>query len=472
MNLLPALPPRRLAMALRALKRLRLTPATLGGQLIATMLIAVLAAHAAAIVVRQLTPDVMHPLAARYMLDRVAGVYQAIRLSPDQAEQLVNAISTPAARFWLSSDKPQTGIAMNQAEQAQARALTEKLPRAPAPRNWVQLTGQASADEDKEDKKDEEQVGMLVAVELADGRWLLSYQHSPGSSPWWRPLFFSIPVSTLPVLLVTLPFIGRILRPIRALERAAERFSRGEHTGPLPVTGPREARELTAVFNTMAERQQRYTQERTRMLAAISHDLRTPITSLRLRAELIDDAELRGAMSRTLAAMSLMVEQTLRFAAADSVSEPSQDIDLAALLRDLAADMARPGVHVHYTGPATLPYRCRPLALRRALANLAENAVRHGTTVTLHAQTATPENLVLSVTDNGPGIPEHELERVFHPFAQLDPARSRDSGSDHGGSGVGLGLSIARSCVEAHGGTLVLSNGSSGGLVATVTLPG
>lgn len=455
---------------MRWIERLRFTPSTLGGQLIATMLIAVLAAHAAAIVVRYLTPEVMHPLAARYMLQRVAGVYQAIRLSPETAEQLVQAISAPTANFRLSTDAPQAGAPMTGDEQAQARALAEQLPSTPAPRIDVRLTEHESGDENVA------QVGMQVAVQLEDGRWLISYQHSPGKSPWWRPLLFSIPVSTLPVLLVTLPFIGRILRPIRALERAAERFSRGEYTGPLPVTGPREARELTTVFNTMAERQQRFTQDRTRMLAAISHDLRTPITSLRLRAEMIDDAELRSAMTRTLAAMSLMVEQTLRFAAADSVSEPSQDIDLAPLLRELSADMARPGVHVHYTGPATLPYRCRPLALRRALANLAENAVRHGSTVTLHGHTATQENLVLTVTDNGPGIPEHELERVFDPFAQLDPARSRDSSSDSdygaNGSGVGLGLSIARSCVEAHGGTLVLSNGSGGGLVATVMLPG
>lgn len=442
---------------------MRLIPRTMGGQLVATILLAVMVAHAAAIVVRQLTPDAMHPLAARYVLDRMAGIYQVLRLSPDKSEEILTALGSPTSRFWLASGTSDTSMPMNAAEQKQAQALAERLPRDPAPRSWVQLTDQEPGGDGSH------QAGMLASVELPDGRWLVGYQKSPGASPWWRPLHFSIPVSTLPVLLVTLPFIGRILRPIRALERAAERFSRGEHDGPLPITGPREARELTAAFNTMAERQQRFNADRTRMLAAISHDLRTPITSLRLRVELIDDPELRAAMIRTLQTMGSMVEQTLGFAAADCVGEPSQDTDLAVVLRDLAAELARPGVQVRYAGPASLPYRCRPLALRRALANLGENATRYGTDVVLGASGGEAgADLILSVTDNGPGIPEHELARVFEPFARLDSARCRDSS---GGSGVGLGLSIARSCVEAHGGTLALSNAPTGGLLATITLP-
>lgn len=455
---------------------MRLIPKTMGGQLVATLLVAVLLAHAAAIVARQLAPDAMHPLAARYMLDRMAGIYQSLRLSPDKGEEMLAAIGSPTARFWLASGANAASPAMNEAERKQAQALAERLPgtsaSAPAPRSWVQLTDHAPGDDGVK------QAGMLASVELPDGRWLVGYQQSPGGSPWWRPLHFSIPVSTLPVLLVALPFIGRILRPIRALERAAERFSRGEHDGPLPVTGPREARELTAAFNTMAERQRRFVEDRTRMLAAISHDLRTPITSLRVRVELIDDPELRAAMIRTLETMGLMVEQTLRFAADDCVGEPSQDVDLAALMRELAAELARPGKRIRYAGPDRLPYRCRPLALRRAVGNLAENAIRHGTEITLCAS-APRENsdsdVILAIIDNGPGIPAGELERVFEPFARLDGARCRDTAGDNGhgsagGSGVGLGLSIARSCVEAHGGTLTLTNNTPG-LTATIALP-
>ena len=449
---------------------MRLIPKTMGGQLVATMLLAVLMAHAAAIVVRQLTPDAMHPLAARYMLDRVAGIYHALRLSPETADAMLASIGSPTARFWLATGASQAPVAMNEAERKQAQLLSDRLPRAPAPRSWVQLTDHPPGEDGVR------QAGMLASVELPDGRWLVGYQQSPGASPWWRPLHFSIPVSVLPVLLVALPFIGRILHPIRALEKAAERFSRGEHDGPLPVTGPREARELTAAFNTMAERQQRFVDDRTRMLAAISHDLRTPITSLRVRVELIDDPELRAAMVRTLETMGLMVEQTLRFAAEDCIGEPSQDVDLALMMRDLAGGLARPGVQVRYAGPDTLTYRCRPVALRRALGNLVENAARHGTGVVLSASPgdhAAGHDLVLAVIDNGPGIPDAELDRVFEPFARLDSARCRDTGGPGGagGSGVGLGLSIARSCVEAHGGTLTLTNGAQGGLTATISLP-
>ncbi|WP_312519096.1 ATP-binding protein [Massilia sp.] len=459
---------------MEAMKRIvaRILPRTMGGQLIATMLLAVIVAHLAAIAVRHMAPDSMHPLAARYMLDRVAGIYQSLRLAPDRAEDMLAAISSPTARFWLASSASGSGPDMNAAEQTQARALAQRLPRAPAPRSWVQLTDHAPGE-----SGGAAQAGMLVSVQLPDGRWLVGYQQSPGSSPWWRPLHFSIPVSTLPVLLVALPFIRRILRPIRALERAAERFSRGEHDGPLPVTGPREARELTATFNLMAERQQRFTEDRTRMLAAISHDLRTPITSLRLRTELIDDAELRSAMRRTLETMGQMVEQTLRFAADDCIGEAAVDADLAQLMRELAGELARPGVCVRYAGPASLPYRCRPLALRRALGNLAENAVRHGTDVTLCASAAevsgTGSDIVLAIIDNGPGIPADQLERVFEPFARLDSARCRDTapGSSPANGGVGLGLGIARTCIEAHGGTLRLTNNATTGLTATITLP-
>lgn len=449
---------------------MRLIPRTMGGQLVATMLLAVLLAHAAAIIVRQMTPDEMHPLAARYMLDRMAGIYQSLRLAPDKGEEMLASIGTPTTRFWLATSASADIPAMSEAERKQARALADRLPRAPAPRSWVQLTDHVPGADG------ERRPGMLASVQLPDGRWLVGYHQSPSGSPWWRPLHFSVPVSTLPVLLVALPFIGRILRPIRALERAAERFSRGEHDGPLPVTGPREARELTAAFNTMAERQQRFNEDRTRMLAAISHDLRTPITSLRVRVELIDDPELRAAMIRTLETMGLMVEQTLRFAAEECIGEPSQDIDLATLMRDLAAELARPGKSIRYAGPATLPYRCRPVALRRALGNLAENAIRHGTEVTLCASAAQDgSDVILAVIDNGPGIPADELDRVFEPFARLDSARCRDTGGDNGhgsagGSGVGLGLSIARSCVEAHGGTLTLTN-TAPGLTATIALP-
>lgn len=219
-------------------------------------------------------------------------------------------------------------------------------------------------------------------------------------------------------------------------------------------------------FNLMEERQRQYIESRTRMLAAISHDLRTPITSLRLRVEMIDDAELRIAMTRTLEDMGRKVEETLRFSRDDSVDVASEDVDLAELAKGIADDLNKFGHRVHWSGPAHMNYRCRPLSIKRALGNLVDNAVRHGSEVQIRGQsTDARDEIVIEVSDNGPGIDPNLFERAFEPFARLDASRSRQTG------GVGLGLSIARSCIQAHGGRLQLANRPEGGLVASIILP-
>ncbi len=441
---------------------MRILPRTMGGQLLASLLLAVVVAHLAGIGLRALSANErLHPLAGRYILDRMAGVWQAMRFSaPEQEGRMLEAISADNARFWLASAANHEGREMNEDEQKLARELAARMQPGLAPRIWVRITGAG----EEAGATQSGGPGLLASMELPNGRWLVGFLQTPGDSPWWRPLHFSIPVSTIPVLLVALPFIRRILRPIRALEKAAERISRGEHGAPLPVEGPREARELTAAFNLMAERQKRFVSDRTRMLAAISHDLRTPITSLRLRTELVDDPDLRQAMTRTLASMQQMVEETLRFSAADSADEAALDADLAALAREVALEAARPGVDVEVDAPDTLPLRCRPLAIRRALANLADNAARHGSRVTIRVR-AQEDGAAIEVLDDGPGIAPEMLEQVFEPFIRLEPARNVESG------GVGLGLAIARSCVEAHGGTLTLKNRASRGLAAMIHLP-
>lgn len=451
---------------------MRLLPRTMAGQLLASLLLAVVVAHLAGIALRQAASNErLHPLASRYILDRMAGVYQAVSFAvPGQEGRMLEAIGAGRARFRLDTAAGGAGPGMNDAEQALARELAQRFDPGRAPRIRVRITGSGSsegsagADAKAESGEAGAGPGIQASMELKDGRWLVGFLQTPGDSPWWRPLHFSIPVSTIPVLLVALPFIRRILRPIRALEKASERISRGEHGEPLPVEGPREARELTAAFNLMAERQKRFVGDRTRMLAAISHDLRTPITSLRLRVEMLDDPAQRAAMVRTLDTMRQMVEETLRFAAADSIDETACEADLAAIAREVATDASRPGAAVHYEGPARLPCRCRPLGIRRALANLVDNAARHGSTVAIRGR-IDGDGIAIEVCDNGPGIAPALLEHVFEPFTRLEPARNVESG------GVGLGLAIARSCVEAHGGSLRLANRPEGGLAAIVRLP-
>jgi signal transduction histidine kinase len=190
---------------------------------------------------------------------------------------------------------------------------------------------------------------LRIALRTPAGLWVNTQQQPLITQGWVRPLRFSVPVSTLPVLLIVALFLRRILRPVNALAQAAERVSRGEEVAPLPLTGPQEAREVTAAFNLMQQRLRRFVEDRTRMLAAISHDLRTPITSLRLRAELVDDTALRKAMIRTLDEMRVMVEETVRFARDDAHTEVTREIDLANLLQELAQEHAEQGHDVQIT---------------------------------------------------------------------------------------------------------------------------
>jgi signal transduction histidine kinase len=200
------------------------------------------------------------------------------------------------------------------------------------------------------------------------------------------------------------------------------------------------------------------------MLAAISHDLRTPITSLRLRAELVEDAEARAKIVETLDEMREMTEATLAFLREEAAADDTRPVDIAALLDSIAEDLAELGLAVEMAPGERTVLACRPAALRRAFRNLIENAASHGERATLHLEADT-EAVTVTIDDQGPGIPEADLERVFTPFTRLDEARGQDTG------GMGLGLAIARTILRAHGGEVTLANKAEGGLRAVVRLP-
>jgi signal transduction histidine kinase len=242
------------------------------------------------------------------------------------------------------------------------------------------------------------------------------------------------------------------------------------NANPLPEKGPTEVATAARAFNTMAERIRRFVSDRTQMLAAIGHDLRTPITRLRLRAEFLEDEELRKKMLADLAEMEAMVTTTLTFARDDAATEPSVPLDLAALCRTVLdeAQDAHPDVEESaftYRGPERLTVHARPVALKRALANLVGNALAYGGAARVKLDPPAGGIARLEVQDDGPGVPETELEAVFAPFRRLEGSRNRETG------GVGLGLPIARNILRAHGGDVVLRNKPGGGLSALVTLP-
>ena len=306
---------------------------------------------------------------------------------------------------------------------------------------------------------------VTVSVPLYDGSWLNGAALEPPVTPpiGWRPAAF-LALLLGSIVGVLLLMIGRVTRPLSALASAADRLGRGENIGPVSEQGPREVRVTTRAFNAMQDRLSRYVDDRTRMLAAISHDLRTPITALRLRAEMLDDDDTRDRMLETLDTMAQMTDATLSFMRDASSSEETSRVDLAALVASLAEDFRDMGHQVSWSVPDRLIYPCRSNGLRRVLSNLIENAVRYGSDISVDLQ-AMPDSVDIVVRDDGPGIPDEKLDEVFEPFERLDEARNTESGN------VGLGLAISRSIVQAHGGDLRLQNRPEGGLEARVSLP-
>lgn len=266
----------------------------------------------------------------------------------------------------------------------------------------------------------------------------------------------------------------RLIAPVTTLANAAEALGRDVHTAALPENGPSEIRRAAIAFNTMAMRIRRFVTDRTLMLTAIGHDLRTPITRLKLRAEFIDDDELRNKVLADLDEMEAMVAATLAFGRDSASAEPIVSLDLRALLQtimDEAAESLPDKADDLFYEPPNVPVRikARSVALKRALNNLILNALKYGGNahVTLIPATSPGEkgNVVkILIEDNGPGLPESELDRVFEPFVRIESSRNRETG------GSGLGLSIARTILHGQGGNVRLENRPSGGLRVIVTL--
>ena len=221
---------------------------------------------------------------------------------------------------------------------------------------------------------------------------------------------------------------------MRSLAEATSRFGLGEAVEDLPEEGPVETRETVRAFNLMRGRLDRYVRDRTAMLAAVSHDLRTPITSLRLHAELVGDSETKTKIYAALDEMQRMIEDTLAFIREDMQREETRKVDLNALIDSVAADLAELGHDIEVTESGRVLIICRPMALRRALRNLLENAAIYGTRATVRIDTDDAA-IHIVVEDEGPGIPEEDQERVFDPFVRLEASRSRDTGGKRAGAG-------------------------------------
>ncbi|WP_374428334.1 ATP-binding protein [Ideonella dechloratans] len=305
----------------------------------------------------------------------------------------------------------------------------------------------------------------VAQVPLQGGQWL-RLENRPladdTSLPWRVPV--SLLVLALTVAALSWWAVRRVTRPLADLARAADGLGQDLTQAPLPETGPQEVARANRAFNRMQQRLRRTLEGRTRMLAAVSHDLKTPLTRMRLRAEMLDDEDLRERMEHDLDEMSQMVGDALDHLRGLEQAQERRPVDVMALLESLQADQQAMGRDVRLEGACERPWLGGAAALRRCVNNLVDNAVLYGQRALLSVQDS-PEAVTIRVRDAGPGLPPEALEQVFEPFFRLEASRNRVTG------GTGLGLAIARQIAEGAGGTLSLRNPPEGGLEATLRLP-
>ena len=411
--------------------------------------------------------EMMHTAQEQEFSRRVMTLYRSVVLArPEQRANLIDQTRTAAdLSVALSAEPPQ--IDLPTAPQALQRHMRSDMLQMPLPQSLRPVETLVHSDE--------AQRRIVVALQSPEGQWLRAEIRLPQVWPWQSGAFMlTFAAMSVIAASLTLWAVRRLIEPVATLGAAAEALGRDVNAPPLPESGPVELATAAAAFNTMAARIRRFVDDRTFLLTAIGHDLRTPITRLRLRAEFMEDEEQRRRMLADLDDLQAMVAATLDFGRDATLTEPAVAIDLGALAATVLSEAAdaRPELDpaaIGYRGPPHLTLTARPVALKRALTNLVANALNYGgaAQVTVEAPRAGPHGsmVALHVDDGGPGIPAEDLERVFLPFQRLEESRNRETG------GMGLGLPIARNIARAHGGDVTLANRRGGGLRATVTLP-
>lgn len=312
---------------------------------------------------------------------------------------------------------------------------------------------------------------LVAQMRMDDGDWLyLASLMLPdpyvveGVAPY-TPEQLAFTMILLVLLMVSSWFIVRWLtRPLRTLSRAAMSLGRDIHQVSVPEVGTYEVRETARAFNIMQRRILTFINDRDLLFSAISHDLKTPITRLRLRAELLDDDGVREKLNKDLNELEQLVQGALELAQSTDLNEPTGQVHLQPMLEAIQEEVAVLRRHVHLTVRSPAVLYAKPMALKRCLSNLIHNAVFYGSEAWVEVQ-ETDEAVTIIILDDGPGVPEHELEHIFDPFVRLEGSRSRHTG------GTGLGMTIARNIVHSHGGDIVLRNRMGAGLEVCIILP-
>jgi signal transduction histidine kinase len=429
-------------------------PGSLFGRILLVLALGLALAHALTFVLAVTERGMaMRGAMVGYLASDVASSVAVLeRLPADERGQWLTRLSRRNYRFVLAEPMPvprsDTALALSV-----ARAMADALP----PGRAVQVVDPGVPG-----------IELRLQLRLADGTPLAVDMDEPRLqvSPWL--------VAALALQLAVLAglcawAVRAATRPLRVLADAADALGPAQPAAPLAENGPREVVRAAAAFNRMQQRIQVHLQERMQILAAVSHDLQTPITRLRLRADLLDDAALRERLHADLAEMQSLVEEGIAYARSpQAVREPLQRVDLRALVESIAFDYADAGMPVHVLHAAEGTCDTRPQALRRLLCNLLDNALKFAGKAELALQAGAQGTWCVRVLDRGPGIPQADLAAVLQPYVRLEDSRNRGTG------GTGLGLAIANELAQALGGRLVLAPRDDGGegLEARVELPG
>jgi signal transduction histidine kinase len=448
--------------------RFRVWPRSLAARTALVLLVGLIVVQAAGLTIHAMDRIEGQRLSEAHNLAfRVVGLYRAVELTApaDRAQVLADMRHGPGLSAVLGNAPPVSDLPEMPPMEQRFWRVNLNLVGMPPPHHWRGMQILGGPDWHR----------IIIGLRLPNDDWLnVTAEIEPPR--WWLSPTFLVAFILMTVVAagLTLWAVRRLTAPVRTLAAAAEALGRDVNAAPLPEDGPLEVATAAAAFNTMAARIRRFVQDRTELLTAIGHDLRTPITRLKLRAEFIEDDEQRGKVLADLEELEAMVSATLAFGRDARTGEAVSALDLAELLRTLLdeASDARPEAasRLEYEGPPHWTVRARPLGLKRALTNLVTNAVTYGGGARVRlvppaSVGAAGAMLRVEIEDDGPGIPPGELEQVFEPFHRGEPSRNRETG------GVGLGLPIARNILRAHGGDVVLANRPTGGAKATVTLP-
>ncbi|CAG0967539.1 two-component system, OmpR family, osmolarity sensor histidine kinase EnvZ [Rhodocyclaceae bacterium] len=414
-------------------------------------------------------------LRREYAAQRIAGIISVLDAAPaEERPRLVRALSVPPTRLTLDEPWQASGAELGPEASVFLQRVSRELER-PLPLQVLSIRhvpraerrpGRDMERQDRHMRHDGPLVLLAVTqARLGDGT-VVTFRHALPQPPsdWPLRLLGLLALLAIVVALLSGWAVRRLTRPLASLANAADGLARNLDQKPLDEKGPQEVARAARSFNAMQRSLKAYLETRAQALAGVSHDLRLPLTRLRLRLEQLPENDARAAMQRDIEEMDAMVGGTLDYLRAGADTEQAVKLNLVALLEGLAEDAEAAGAKVSLHGTAA-PLTARPQALRRCLANLIDNARRYGggaVDVTLVDNASSVE---IRIEDRGAGIPAEERERVFEPYVRLEASRARHTG------GTGLGLAIARAVARAHGGEVALAGRAGGGTAAVVTLP-